>query len=167
MWLNWVKYTDPVVELTLLPNKRLLETTVPYYLLGLKPPDQTLGRAGIWKKIAQTMEEAELTRPRTMLMPHDKDESDTSTKVKSEEDEAEPFIKAKEEKGVAAAEAAAAEEAVATEEMRHVATGNATGSERMRKAEEERSVSRRPAGSGRERHGVWLLVKGKAGEYVE
>ena len=42
MWLNWVKYTDPVVELTLLPNNRLLETTVPYYLLGLKTPNQTL-----------------------------------------------------------------------------------------------------------------------------
>ena len=64
MWLNWEKYRDPVVQLTLLPNKRLLETTVPYYLLGLKPPEQTLGRAGIWKKIAQTMEDAKLTRPR-------------------------------------------------------------------------------------------------------
>ena len=47
MWLNWEKYRDPVVQLTLLPNKGLLEETVPYYLLGLKPPEQTLGRAGI------------------------------------------------------------------------------------------------------------------------
>ena len=104
MWLNWEKYTHPVVQLTLLPNKGLLEETVPYYLLGLKPPEQTLGRAGIWKKIAQTMEEAKLTRPRTTLMLHDKDGSD-----------AEPSIQAEEEKGVAAPEAAAAEEAVAEE----------------------------------------------------
>ena len=42
----------------------------------------------------------------------------------------------------------------APEEKRPVATGKATGSERMRKAQEERSVARRTAGSGRERHGV-------------
>ena len=116
MWLNWKKYTDPVVQFVLLPNQKLLETTVPYYSLGLKPPEQTLGRAGIWKKIAQTMEEAELTRPRTMLMLHHKHESDTSTKVKSEEDEAESFVKAEEKGDVAAAEAEAAAEVVAAEE---------------------------------------------------
>ena len=114
MWLNWEKYRDPVVEFVLLPNQKLLETTVPYYSLGLKPPEQTLGRAGIWKKIAQTMEEAELTRPRTMLMLHHKHESDTSTKVKSEEDAAEHSSQAEEGKG-AAAEAPAEEDAVTKE----------------------------------------------------
>ena len=49
-------------------------------------------------------------------MLHHKHESDTSTKVKSEEDEAEPFVKAEEKGDVAAAEAGAAAEVVAAEE---------------------------------------------------
>ena len=55
LWFDWVKYTDPIIELCLMPDKqKLLETTVPYYAIeGCKPARQTLGRAGMWKKIAQ------------------------------------------------------------------------------------------------------------------
>jgi hypothetical protein len=82
--MDWAKYTDPIVELCLMPDKqKLLETTVPYYAIeGCKPPKQTMGRAGLWKKIAQAMKDVEQLK----VVLNTKDDASTNVKAEDEDD---------------------------------------------------------------------------------